>query len=206
MQVHDKASPDMCKILIGNMKFFEFLLLPIDSFERIVRYMRRKVLVSKLAAFGKGSFINRGWAIPRPENIFIGKDVSIGEGCRLSATNSRIIIKDYSVFGPGVSIHGGNHRTDIVGLTIRSVKESEKRPGIDDADVVVEEDVWIGERAIIMKGVTLGRGCVVGAGSIITKSTLPYSINVGHNRQVGMRFTPDQIKVHEKKIGLEKVL
>lgn len=72
--------------------------------------------------------------------------------------------------------------------------------------MVVEEDVWIGERAIIMKGVTLGRGCVVGAGSIITKSTLPYSINVGHNRQVGMRFTPDQIKVHEKKIGLEKVL
>lgn len=163
--------------------------------------MRRKVLISKLGAFGEGSYINKDWRIPRPGNVFIGNDVIIGSDCRLSSTNSKIIIKDYVVFGPEVSIHGGNHRTDIVGRTIRSVKESEKRPGIDDADVVVEEDVWIGERAIIMKGVTLGRGCVVGAGSIITKSTLPYSINVGHNRQVGMRFTPDQIKEHEKMLG-----
>lgn len=42
--------------------------------------------------------------------------------------------------------------------------------------IVLEDDVWIGERAVILSGVTLRRGTVVAAGSVVTKSTEPYSI------------------------------
>ena len=46
--------------------------------------------------------------------------------------------------------------------------------------IVIEDDVWIGANAIILKGVTLGKGCVVAAGAVVTKSAPAYSL-VGGN-------------------------
>ena len=45
---------------------------------------------------------------------------------------------------------------------------------------MIEDDVWIGANAIILKGVTLGKGCVVAAGSVVTKS-VPANALVGGN-------------------------
>jgi acetyltransferase-like isoleucine patch superfamily enzyme len=50
--------------------------------------------------------------------------------------------------------------------------------------VVIEDDVWIGYGATILKGVTLGQGCVVGAGAIVTKSVPPKTIVVGNPSRV----------------------
>jgi maltose O-acetyltransferase len=46
-------------------------------------------------------------------------------------------------------------------------------------EVVIEEDVWIGAHAIIMPGVTIGRGAVVGAGAVVTTDVEPRAIVVG---------------------------
>lgn len=61
-------------------------------------------------------------------------------------------------------------------------------------DIVIGNDVWIGEDCLIMSGVTIGDGAVVGARSIITKDVPPYSKVVGHHRVLGKRFNPMQIK------------
>lgn len=45
--------------------------------------------------------------------------------------------------------------------------------------VVIEDDVWIGAQSVIMPGVTVGKGAVVGAGSVVTKDVAPYSIVLG---------------------------
>ena len=59
--------------------------------------------------------------------------------------------------------------------------------------------VWIGAGSIILKGVTIGKGSVIGAGSVVTKSTRPYSVNVGNPcREIKMRFTEEQINLHEE--------
>lgn len=52
------------------------------------------------------------------------------------------------------------------------------------APVVIEDDVWIGFNAIILKGVTLGTGAVVGAGSVITKNVEPFTVVVGNPQRV----------------------
>lgn len=45
--------------------------------------------------------------------------------------------------------------------------------------VCIEDHVWIGTRAMILKGVTIGEGAIIGAGSVVTKDVPPHSIAVG---------------------------
>ena len=65
-------------------------------------------------------------------------------------------------------------------------------------DIVVGNDVWIGYRAVIMSGVTIGDGAAIGAYSLVAKDVPPYAIVAGNPaRVVRYRFTPEQIaKLH----------
>jgi maltose O-acetyltransferase len=47
-------------------------------------------------------------------------------------------------------------------------------------NVIIEDDVWIGQRVIILPGVTLQIGTIVGAGSVVTKTFPPFSVLVGN--------------------------
>jgi maltose O-acetyltransferase len=58
------------------------------------------------------------------------------------------------------------------------------------APVVIEDDVWIGFNAIILKGVRVGRGAVVGAGSVITKDVDPFTVVVGNPQRVSGKSLP----------------
>lgn len=64
--------------------------------------------------------------------------------------------------------------------------------------VKVGNDVWIGLRALVMGGVTIGDGAVIGAGAIVTKDVPPYAVVAGvPARVIRYRFTPEQIeKLH----------
>jgi acetyltransferase-like isoleucine patch superfamily enzyme len=80
--------------------------------------------------------------------------------------------------------------------------------GIDSnnkGNINIEDDVWIGANSIILSGVTLARGTVVAAGSVVIKSTLPYSI-VGGNpaKLIKFRFDAEIIKKISK-IDLKKI-
>ena len=54
-----------------------------------------------------------------------------------------------------------------------------KRSTAYPAPIVVEEDAWIGSSVTVLPGVTIGRGAIVGAGSVVTKDVAPYTIVVG---------------------------
>ncbi len=65
--------------------------------------------------------------------------------------------------------------------------------GVCKGPINIEDDVWIGFGVIILSGVTLGRGCVVGAGSIVAKDIPPYAIYAG-NRILKYRFSSEIIQ------------
>ena len=76
--------------------------------------------------------------------------------------------------------------------------DSKEKLPENDAPVVIEDDVWIGANVTRLKGVTIGRGSVVAAGAVVTKSCPPYSIIGGVPAKVlKMRFTPEEIVKHE---------
>lgn len=119
-------------------------------------------------------------------NIEVGDDVSLGTGAVLMATESKIRIGNKVMFGPNVTVVGGNHNTSQLGKFMYDVHE--KRAG-DDEDVVIEDDVWVGCGAIVLKGVRVGRGSVVAAGALVNKEVPPYSVVAGVPAKViGTRF------------------
>lgn len=132
--------------------------------------------------------------------ISVGDDVALGEGAYLIAIRSRIRIGNHVMFGPEVTIRGGNHRTDVVGRFMKSIRDEEKRPE-DDLGVVIDDDVWVGTRAVILSGVRIGRGAVVGAGATVTRSVLPYAIVVGNPaRLLRFRWDVNTILEHERRL------
>ena len=89
----------------------------------------------------------------------------------------------------------GKHICDISNQDKDSLKDKDRW----DKDVIIESGCWIGTRAIILKGVTIGKGSVIGAGAIVTKDVPPYSVYVGvPASKVIERFSHDEIEQHEK--------
>jgi len=125
----------------------------------------------------------------------VGDDVNVGDRPILLASESKIHIGNHVMFGPEVVILAGDHNTSEIGRFMTDVHE--KLPE-NDRDVILEDDVWVGSRAIILKGVTLGRGCIIAAGSVVTKSVPPYAVAAGvPARVVKFRWNIETILKHE---------
>lgn len=110
--------------------------------------------------------------------------------------NEHVYIKKYTVISRDVTIVTNNHRS-TVGIPQCLLGASH----INDTsrDLTIGEDVWVGTNATILSGGDLGRGCIVGACSVVTRPVPPYALVVGSPAKiVGVKFTIDQIMEHEK--------
>ena len=95
---------------------------------------------------------------------------------------SRIVIGNNVMFGPNCCIDGASHPTDSI----------RRNAGFEYAyPITIEDDVWLGSGVHIMPGITIGRGCVIGAGSIVTKDIPPYSLAVGNPCHVIREITDE---------------
>lgn len=123
-------------------------------------------------------------------SILIGDNVSIGEYSHITSTNS-IVIGSNVLTGRRVTItdnsHGDNTWQDL------SIPPSERNL-FSKGSVVIEDNVWIGDKVSIMPGVTIGEGCVIAANSVVTKSVPSYSVVGGIPAKVIKNVTRDDFK------------
>lgn len=147
---------------------------------------------SQLNSCGLDVTIGMGFSACGFNNIEIGNHVYLGDGARFLCAMAPIRIGDYCMFGPEVMIITGNHRTDVIGEYMYNVKE--KLPENDSA-VIIEDDVWVGARAIILKGSRIGTGSIIAAGAIVTGVVPPYSIYFGKNI-IKSRFSEEELIKH----------
>lgn len=85
-----------------------------------------------------------------------------------------IKIGKYVMMAPDVVILGLNHRSDRSDIPMMFQGYREYSP------VIIEDDVWIGQRAIILPGIKISRGAIIGAGAVITKDVPEYAVVVGN--------------------------
>lgn len=99
------------------------------------------------------------------EHSFVGCNAVLGAG-------GGIRIGNHVLIGQGVNMHAENH---VFADPARLIREQ----GVTYQGIVIEDDVWIGSRAIVLDGVTIGRGAVVAAGAVVTRSVPPMAIVAG---------------------------
>ncbi len=168
--------------------FFRLVYIAVDTIQRgiykIIIMPFKKAMFPKCGShvyIGKNSDITY-------KNVYIGNHVSIGRDAKFMCTRAKIIIEDHVMFGPHVFIIIGGHRTDIKDRFMDEIKDKDKLPE-NDKDIVFEGDNWIGANAIILKGVTIGKGAVIAAGAVVTHDVEPYSIVGGIPAKIlKMRF------------------
>ncbi|PIY72520.1 acyltransferase [Candidatus Roizmanbacteria bacterium CG_4_10_14_0_8_um_filter_33_9] len=114
---------------------------------------------------GKGSSLHMGIRMYNPNNITIGEDSIIGENCVLDGRNI-LSIGNHVDIASEVMIYNSEH----------DIKNSLFNPTV--GKVIIEDFVFIGPRAIILSGVTIGKGAVIAAGAVITKN-IPSLLIVG---------------------------
>ena len=132
------------------------------------------------------------------ENLSIGDDSLIQRGVTIYCTRAPLTIGNHVGIGQNSTIITGDHRIDIIGKFLMDVTDEEKLPE-NDQPIIIEDDVWTGANVTILKGVTIGHGSVVAAGSVVTKSFPPYSIIGGvPAKLIKMRFTEEEIKESDR--------
>lgn len=142
----------------------------------LMTYRRR---VSGLTQVHPTFYMARGCSVSRD---LVALEYSfLNIGCILGP---KVQLGRYVMLGPYVAIIGNDHVTSKPGVPIIFSGRPSFLP------TVIEDDAWVGFGAIIMAGVRIGRGAIIGAGSVVTKSVPPYEIHAGvPAKKIGERFT-----------------
>lgn len=108
----------------------------------------------------------------------------------------KLYIGDYVCIGAeAVILMGGNHTHRMDWFSLYPFLDNIKEAYIGKGDTYIHDGVWIGMRAMIMPGVTIGEGAIIAANSVVTKDVAPYSIVGGiPAKHVKYRFEPKVIE------------
>lgn len=116
-----------------------------------------------------------------PECVIVGKNTYGKINVAMSNKKYKLMIGHYcSIAGDVAFILSSDHHIDHIStFPFKDIMLSGGYEGISKGDIIVEDDVWIGYRAIILSGVTIGQGAIVAAGAVVTKDVPAYAIVAG---------------------------
>lgn len=146
--------------------------------------------------FGKNSLIDYPTYIYEPKTFYLCDNAKVKRELKvINSPGEKVTIKKYTSIAANCTIVTNNHRSTVgIPQFLLGATHINDKSG----DVCINEDVWVGTGVIILQNVTLGRGCVVGAGSVVTKSVPPYAVVCGNPaRIVAKKFEIEDILKHE---------
>jgi len=129
----------------------------------------------------KDIIVGNNFTINRYSSIFVGINggkLSIGDNCYIgsfciiSSHRGSIEIGNDVMLANGVFLEPANHKYSDLTKPMRL-------QGHDVGKIIIEDDVWIGNNCVVLKNVRIGKGSIIGAGSVVTKNVEPYSIMGG---------------------------
>lgn len=152
------AIPLGSRILIGEHSIFNGELIMFEN---------------ALYQMGSRSYVGEGTKFYVTESVTLGDDVMISWDCTLLDTSMHSL--NFHERSLDVLITGG-----YKGYSYRD----KDRSAVESGPIYIQNKVWIGLRSIILCGVTLGEGCVIGAGSVVTRNIPPWTLAAGNPAKV----------------------
>lgn len=123
-------------------------------------------ILKRLFIIGKDTYIQSGFRFGMRNVISIGNNCQVNENVYIQSA----IIGNYVLIAQNVAILSVTHLFGALDVPIRKQGSTKSCP------VTIEDDVWVGRNAIVMPGLTIGRGAVIGAGAVVTKDVPAYAI------------------------------
>lgn len=133
-------------------------------------YLRRFILKNLSNNVGKNVNLDRNVNIINWDKISIGDNSGFGMNSRIGS----VIIGNNVMMGPDCLILTKNHNFSniYIPMTIQGYQ--------NDKPVTIGDDVWIGQRVVILPGIKIGSHSIIGAGSVVTKDVDKYSVVAGN--------------------------
>lgn len=166
-------------------------------------YFYNPLAIIRMNHVGKQIYIGKGLAANMPRNISLGNRVAIGRMSRLFCFGkgtiiieddcqigqfftilaaSKVVIKKDTLIASYVAICDENH-----GMNPECGKPYMQQP-LEKKPVTIKENCWIGEKVVILSGVTVGEWSIIGSSSVVNKDVPPYSIVVGNPAKVIKKY------------------
>lgn len=163
-------------MMLGQgVSFFNFPMISYGKFLKVGPYTFISALGKGGVSFGNNVGIGAHSRIVVSTSlsdigkyIRIGNNVGIGEFAYLGGAGG-LEIGDDCIIGQYLSCHPENH-------DYRDVMQLIRLQGVERKGIKIESNCWIGSKVTILDGVTIGTGCVIAAGSVVTKDIPAYSV------------------------------
>lgn len=144
----------------------------------------RSLIGAKYMAIGNGSIIGKNVTLTAWDkylDVTYNPEITIGDGCSIGDDShitaiQRIQLGNNVRSGKKILITDNSHGASVASLLDIAPN---KRPLYSKGPVVIDDNVWIGEKASIMPGVHIGKGVIVAANSVVTKDVPPYCVVAG---------------------------
>lgn len=128
---------------------------------------RFRQLCAHLILTDCGKWVNIDKGVTFATDIKLGNGSGIGANCSIP---SGVSIGENVMMGIDILMFTNEHRHDDITVPMGAQGRTPVEP------IVIEDDVWIGSRSLIMKGVHIGHGAIIAAGSVVTKDVPAYEI------------------------------
>jgi maltose O-acetyltransferase len=157
------------RVLLLALYYLWARYLPSSSMPlgRLSNRVRARIAGGLFASIGENVKVKRGAYFGNGSEIRIGNNSQIGEDARIEHDT---VIGDDVMMGLQVLILSTVHSTDRTDIPLLHQRCKPRRP------VRIGNGVWIGARAILLPGVTIGDHAIVGAGAVVTRDVEPWSI------------------------------
>lgn len=137
---------------------------------RAYSWIYRKFWQTMIDSFGRHFIINKGFFVANPHLLKIGDNVFFNAHVKIFNNHEWVTFGDFVSVGPNTSFITFNYDTDHWDRPMMYKPTRSYEP------ITVESDVWIGANCTILPGITIGRGAIVAAGSVVSHDVEPYSV------------------------------
>ncbi len=136
------------------------------------------------------------------KNLYLDDCVILQGHINFISNKGKLFVKKYSVISAGCIVIPGAHKLKV---GVPFYYSALYHIGDNESDITINEDCWVGAGCILLPGINIGRGAVIGAGSVVTRNIPPYAVAVGSPAKViASKFKLEEIIAHEEIIYKEK--